>query len=144
MPNYEYVCESCNRSFERFARFADYSPKLECECGAVATSIISGGKYAMVKGMGEYKFDPRYNAPTYRGRRADREERHYEKIVETQRSIVKERRKSGKEKKDGWVFEGCMPAPMATSIGQKEGDIEAVFKDPIPFLKATGTYMGDE
>ena len=94
--------------------------------------------------MGEYRFDPTKNARTFRGRSAKREERHYEKVIETQRSLVKERRKSGKERQDGWTFEGIMPAPMATSIGHKEGDIEAVLKDPVPFLKATGTYMGTD
>ena len=36
-----------------------------------------------------------------------------------------------------------MPGEMADSIGEHEGDKEAVIKDPIPFLKKTGLYSGD-
>lgn len=144
MPTYEYRCDACNSSFELFARFADYKSEQRCSCGGIAHSLISGGKTVLVKGMGEYKFDKRTNAFTAKGRTAAREEKHYERVIETQRQLVKERRSSGKERKDGWIFEGVMPAPMATSIGVKEGDIEAVMKDPVPFLKATGTYMGTD
>lgn len=144
MPTYRYSCGSCGTAFERFARFEDFKASLECGCGQQAEVTISGGAAPIVRGMGEYKFDPRKNCRSFRGRSGKREEKHYEKVIETQRQLVKARRKAGKERDDGWTFEGIMPAPMAQSIGAHEGDIEAVMKDPVPFLKATGTYMGED
>lgn len=143
MPTYDYKCGSCGSAFEQFARFADYKPQVACECGATAERLFVPTRDVVVKGIAEYRFNPTKNVQVSKkwGRSARQEERNYEKVIETQRQLVKAKRAAGKER-DGWEHLGTMPAPMVDSIGRHEGDKEAVLKDPIPFLKATGTYMG--
>lgn len=145
MPTYDYRCPACGSAFERVSSFKDYQSLVGCECGQIAERVFTPNVNVVVKGMGEYKFDPRKcvtTIPKYK-RSAEREMIHNEKVISTQRELTKARRAAGREK-DGHEFLGCMPATMADSIGLHEGDKEAVYKDPIPFLKATGTYMGKD
>lgn len=40
MPVYEYQC-GCGKRFDKFLRLADYQSEVTCECGAVATKVLS-------------------------------------------------------------------------------------------------------
>lgn len=142
MITYAYECEACGSQFEIRASIKDDRSGIRCECGAVPEQLITGGRGIIISGVDEYKCDPRTNVSTFRGRSAKTEYKQYEKVIETQRQLVKARRKAGKEDEDGCVFEGIMPAPLHDSLARTTGDIESVLKDPIPFLKKTGTYMG--
>jgi putative FmdB family regulatory protein len=141
VPTYGYRCEACGSSFEKFARFAEFKPQEDCSCGAVASSVISGGGAPIVRGMPEYKFDPRKNSLTP-GQNPAAVERRYAKKIGEMQAKAREWNKSAEARRDGWECEAILPAPMADSIGRREGDIEAFAKDPIPFAKATGTYVG--
>lgn len=50
MPVYPYKCPSCQKSFDRFLRLAEYDSPQTCDCGAVAVKQISApavyGDYA--------------------------------------------------------------------------------------------------
>lgn len=146
MPTYGYRCSACQSAFELFARFADYQERVPCACGETADRAYDfSGIDIAVRGMAEYAFDPRKNARISGkwGKSAQQCEKEYTRVVETERQLVKARRSAGREK-DGCEWLGTMPALMHDSIAAKEGDKNAVLVDPVPFLKATGTYMGKD
>jgi len=50
MPTYEYECESCGKSFERFQNMMD-QPVTKCpDCGESVRRLISGGSGFIMKG----------------------------------------------------------------------------------------------
>lgn len=94
----------------------------------------------------EYRYDPRKsmgNNGAKVGRTPQQQHRGYERIFETQRQLVQDKRAKGQEK-DGFQYLGGMPGEMHDAICDQEGDKTVVQRDPIPFLKANGLYMGEE
>ena len=52
MPTYEYECERCGKSFERFQNMTD-QPVRKCpDCGGRVKRLISGGSGFIMKGEG--------------------------------------------------------------------------------------------
>lgn len=75
------------------------------------------------------------------GRSAYQQHEGYRKQVEAIKTARNRRSRSlGKNGSsvDGIRVAGVMPGEMADSIGQQEGDKEAVYKDPDYWFKATG------
>ena len=142
MITYPYRCGACGSEFAIRASIKDDRSGVRCECGAVPEQVITGGAHFVVRGMGEYKLNPRKRQNTFRNRSAKVEERNYEKVVEAQRQLYKERKKAGAYKSDdAWTPVGIAPAPLVDAVNDTEGDKNAVLQDPIPFLKSNGLYM---
>lgn len=144
MPRYDYTCEQCMRTEEVFSSFADFRPEIQCPaCGGTAANRITGGAAAMVRGFAEYRFRPDKGIVGHsgykRGRSAKTQERHYEQVLGAHQKMVKEKKSMTK---DGWEMLGTMPCEMHDSICNHEGDKNVVMQDPVPFLKATGTFTG--
>lgn len=144
MPLYDYQCELCRETKEVFRHMSEFTSEIECSvCGGVARAQISGGFAAMMRGMGEYKFNlekaNRGHSGMKFGRTAAQQQAGYDKRIGAMQKRIKEK-KSMTE--DGWEIVGTMPTEMHDAIARQEGDKNAVMMDPIPFLKATGTYTG--
>src|SRR5262245_54793692 len=65
MPTYDYICKSCNHTFELFQSMKD-APKRKCpECGKNALErLIGTGAAIMFKGSGFYETD--YRSESYK------------------------------------------------------------------------------
>ena len=64
MPTYEYECEKCGFTFERFQSIKD-EPVKECpECGGLVRRLISAGAGVIFKGSGFYATD--YRSESYK------------------------------------------------------------------------------
>ena len=59
MPTYEYECDSCGISFERFQRISDDPIRVCPECGGTVRRLISSGGGLVFKGPGFYATDYR-------------------------------------------------------------------------------------
>ena len=74
MPIYEYECESCGVSAERFGSYNDSLPKC---CGVPMHKVVSLPSHAVLKGTGfyatEFGAQPHNLQPTDQARRAQRE-----------------------------------------------------------------------
>ena len=71
MPTYEYECEKCDITFERFQNMTA-EPIKECpECGGPVRRLISAGAGVIFKGSGFYATD--YRSESYK-REAKKEE----------------------------------------------------------------------
>jgi putative FmdB family regulatory protein len=57
MPTYEYACDSCGFSFEKFQSMADDPLKVCPECGKNIRRVIHGGSGVIFKGSGFYVND---------------------------------------------------------------------------------------
>lgn len=51
MPTYDYECPKCGTSFDRMLPLAQYDEPQTCDCGAVATKVISPVNFVL-KGDG--------------------------------------------------------------------------------------------
>ena len=71
MPTYEYECEKCGHTFERFQSIKDEPVKKCPECGAPVRRLISAGAGIIFKGSGFYATD--YRSESYK-REARKEE----------------------------------------------------------------------
>lgn len=147
MPTYTYECEPCGIRKDHWARMAERPAALPCpSCGGEARQIIVPNTMpVIVKGFAstEYRYDPRKamgNNGAKLGRTPEQQHRNYERIFETQRQLVNERRAAGKE--GDWEYLGGMPGEMHDAICDQEGDKNVVQMDPVPFLKANGLFMG--
>lgn len=59
MPNYDYVCDSCEHRFEVF-QMMSAKPLKKCpECGKAVRRLIGGGAAVIFKGSGFYQTDYR-------------------------------------------------------------------------------------
>jgi len=57
MPTYEYQCEVCGHTFDKFQNITE-NPLTECpECGGIVKRLISGGAGLIFKGSGFYHTD---------------------------------------------------------------------------------------
>jgi putative FmdB family regulatory protein len=57
MPTYEYECDGCGISFERFQRISDDPIRTCPECGGSVRRLISAGGGLVFKGPGFYATD---------------------------------------------------------------------------------------
>ena len=57
MPTYEYVCEKCEKGFEKFQKMSDEPLKICPKCGGKATRLIGAGSGVIFKGSGFYAND---------------------------------------------------------------------------------------
>jgi len=57
MPTYDYRCDDCGKSFERFQKMSD-EPLKQCpECGGHVKRLVGGGSGIIFKGSGFYCTD---------------------------------------------------------------------------------------
>ena len=117
-----------------------------CACGGVGSQLITGGDHRMVMGQntGEYQFDPRRNARTYKNRPAAYEEKVYAKAVENLQGQAREFNRKKRASDDDWKIECIAPAPLVDSINDREGDKNKVLMDPKPFMKQCGLWLGED
>lgn len=143
MPLYDYECQRCGREDERSFSMADMPQTVPCPCGHEAVRVIHSVPTSFVKDR-EYVFD-KAKCVMSNGRRYGRTDQQQHEIYRSTFEKMKrnqKRLKGSKHKHDiEWV--GGMPGEMADSICEHEGDKQAVYKDPVPFLKKTGLYAGD-
>lgn len=142
MPRYDYECGTCGRREERVFSMADMPGSIPCPCGVDAPRVIDTLPESFVANR-EYVFDKRKNVRNFGykyGRTDQQQHEHYRQYFDEIKKRKRETRSSKKGLEMEWV--GGMPGEMVDSIGQHEGDPEAVLKDPVKFLKKTGLYDG--
>ena len=71
MPTYEYECDKCGTTFERFQRMTEDPVKKCPECGGPVRRLIGAGAGVIFKGSGFYATD--YRSESYK-REAKKEE----------------------------------------------------------------------
>lgn len=143
MPRYDYECGTCGRREERVFSMADMPQGLPCPCGQWAGRVIDFVPEVFVKNR-EYVFDKGKNVRSFAQDFGKSDQKHHEGYRQYFEDIKKRKRELGTSKRKHeieWI--GGMPGEMVDSIGQHEGDKEAVLKDPVTFLKKTGLYDGD-
>jgi len=64
MPTYEYKCEKCGITFERFQKITEEPIKKCPECGGPVRRLISAGAGVIFKGSGFYATD--YRSESYK------------------------------------------------------------------------------
>lgn len=57
MPTYEYKCEQCGRTLERFQRMSDQPLKICPHCGGKLSRLVNIGSGIIFKGSGFYATD---------------------------------------------------------------------------------------
>jgi putative FmdB family regulatory protein len=149
MPRYDYECESCGHRQEHACTMSARPDRIPCSCGKAARQIIAAVPYSFVRGA-EYEFDPAKvvgNNGVLAGRSLEQQHAGYRKIFDALKTSKQRRKRSlgkGGDSVDGGIrILGYMPGEMVDSIGQQEGDKEAVAKDPEHFMRATGMWLGD-
>jgi len=107
MPTYDYVCDSCDHSFELFQSMSD-SVKRKCpECGRSKLRRLFGTGAAIVfKGSGFYQTDYRSDS--------------YKKRAEADKKATQEKSSDGKssDKKSG----DSKSSPSADKSASSDGD----------------------
>lgn len=146
MPRYDFVCGACGVRAEHIFTMSARPDSLACACGGEARHVIVGTPYVFVRGA-EYEFRRDCvvgNNGVLAGRTAEQQHRGYQQTI-GQLKAAHQRRKRGLSKHgasvNGFEVVGVMPGEMADSIGQQEGDKEAVAKDPEFFLRKTGLHL---
>ena len=145
MPTYEFECRACERVTEAVFSMSGKPDSVACSCGGRAVSIISrsAGSNSFVKDK-PFEFDKSKNVMSF-GRqfgRTDKQQHEvYANYIEDMKKAKRAAKSSGRKQDIEWL--GTMPGEMVDSIGQHEGDKEAVAKDPVSYLKKTGLYQGD-
>ena len=95
MPTYEYECEKCKTTFERFQSMKEEPVKKCPECDGPVRRLISAGAGVIFKGSGFYITD--YRSESYK--QEAKKDKESSKISETKPSSEKKSDKS--EKKSG-------------------------------------------
>ena len=57
MPTYEYICDTCKHTFEKFQSMTDEPIKKCPECGKKVRRLIGSGAGIIFKGSGIYQTD---------------------------------------------------------------------------------------
>jgi putative FmdB family regulatory protein len=89
MPTYEYECDKCGATFERFQRITEDPVKKCPECGGSVRRLIGAGAGVIFKGSGFYATD--YRSESYK-----REAKKEEGLGKTSESKSSETKKSDK------------------------------------------------
>ena len=141
---YDYECQHCGRRQEISCSMSARTETVPCQCGLEAISIITAVPECFVR-FREYQFDKAKNVGSsgrIYGRSDAEQHEHYKQAFDRQRSQAKAERRGFSKAKGQCEWIGGMPGEMVDSIGEHEGDPEAVIKDPVTFLKKTGLYAG--
>lgn len=57
MPTYEYECDKCGKTFEKFQKMSDEALKACPKCGGSVQRLIGSGGGIIFKGSGFYEND---------------------------------------------------------------------------------------
>lgn len=142
MARYDFECD-CGRRLEHQCSMSERPESLPCDCGGRMVQVIKAVPYVYTR-FAEYQFRPDSivgNNGVLAGRDAQQQHEGYRKQIEALKTAHGRRSRSGSRhgcSVDGVRVAGVMPGEMADSIGQQEGDKEAVYKDPDYWFKATG------
>ncbi len=94
MPTYEYECEKCGITFERFQSIKAEPIKKCPECGASVRRLISAGAAVIFKGSGFYATD--YRSESYK--KAAKKEEGLSKTSESKTEKKKSDKSNSKQK----------------------------------------------
>ena len=95
MPTYEYECEKCKITFERFQSMKDEPVKKCPECDGPVRRLISGGAGVIFKGSGFYITD--YRSESYKKEaKKDKEARKASESTKSEKKSDKSKKKSDK------------------------------------------------
>lgn len=143
MPTYEFQCGDCGSHTEQVFSMSEMPDSVACGCGHRAGRVISSNSNVFVRNR-EYVFDKSKNVRSFARDFGVSDQKHHENYRKKFEGI-KQRQKAMRASKHKHEIQwlGGMPGEMVDSIGLHEGDKEAVYKDPVTFLKKTGTYAGD-
>lgn len=143
MPTYDYECSRCGRLDEQTFAITAMPQTVPCPCGHEAVRAFRRAPAFFAKNT-EYVFD-KAKCVMSNGRRFGRTDQQQHEIYRRTFDAMKRNQKKLKASKRKHEIEwlGGMPGEMADSICEHEGDKQAVYKDPLPFLKKTGLYAGD-
>lgn len=145
MPTYEFECERCGRAEEGVFAMSSMPDSVPCPCGSAARRVVSLNRNAVFVKDRPYEFRQDRCVQSF-GRKYGRANplkqhdnyvRYFDDIKKRKREISTSKNKHEME----WL--GGMPGEMVDSISLHEGDKESVVKDPVKWLKKTGTYHGD-
>ncbi len=98
MPTYEYECDHCGHTFERFQSMKDEPVKRCPECRHKVRRLLSGGAGLIFKGDGFYSTD--YRSDNYK-KRAKEESQKEKKSSSSGESTGKKETKGKDSKKGG-------------------------------------------
>jgi putative FmdB family regulatory protein len=90
MPTYEYECEKCGVTFERFQSITEEPIKRCPECGGPVRRLIGAGAGVIFKGSGFYATD--YRSESYK--RQEKKEKGLDKTSGSKTEDKKEGKKS--------------------------------------------------
>ena len=79
MPTYEYECDKCGITFERFQKITEEPIKKCPECGGPVRRLIGAGAGVIFKGSGFYATD--YRSESYK--REEKKEKGLDKTSES-------------------------------------------------------------
>lgn len=148
MPTYEFECQGCGLQQEKHFSMAARPSSVPCPCGLEAVQVILTVPEAFMR-FRPYEFNAKTrvgNNGKKFGRSAEQQHDGYRKHYDgLHKNIRRLNRMPSKRRLDcgGFQYLGGMPGEMADSIGQQEGDKEAVVKDPETWLRKTGLYVGE-
>lgn len=149
MPRYDFECGACGDRAEHIFAMSSRPDAVPCRlCGAMARNVITGTPNVFMRFTEvEFRRDKVVgNNGALVGRSAEAQHRGYQKAIGEFKK-ANDRRRRGVSKHgasvDGVRVLGVMPGEMVDSIGQQEGDKEAVTKDSEFYLRKTGLWMGD-
>jgi putative FmdB family regulatory protein len=149
MPTYDFECGRCGRHQEEVFPMSSMPASVPCACGSAAARVISHNANEVFVKFRPYSFDPTKkvgnNGKAF-GRTVEQQHEGYRQHFDGIKKRVKAFNRDGSRsrfEKNGIRYLGGMPGEMADSIGQQEGDPEAVAKDPETWLRKTGMYIGE-
>lgn len=146
MPRYDFECGACGNRAEHIFTMSSRPESVACPCGGVAANVITGTPNVFMR-FSEYQFRRECvvgNNGKLVGRSAEQQHAGYEKQIGEYRTMHNRRKRGfgkGGAATNGFEVVGVMPGEMVDSIGQQEGDKEAVLKDPETFLRKTGLHF---
>lgn len=92
MPRYDYQCEDCGDVREHFFLMSEKPAEIECECGGVCSSIISGFVEVMVTGSTRpFKLDATCMPVGWEKGNVDNvaQEREYQRVIGNHKKLAR-------------------------------------------------------